>query len=128
MLFREVVTKSDFGIDLHTAGAERTNYAQVRADLTQPHVASLAAAFGCPLIVDSPGPDRSLRSTAVAANQRNGCVESGGTSSGDDDMRTLARNRYCGGATNPAARAGDHSHPAGEPVCAISHARSRESM
>jgi predicted deacylase len=67
VLFREVVAKSDFGIDLHTAGAERTNYPQVRADLTQPHVASLAAAFGCPLIVDSPGPERSLRSTAVAA-------------------------------------------------------------
>ena len=67
VLFREVIAKSDFGIDLHTAGAERTNYPQVRADLTQPHVASLAAAFGCPLIVDSPGPERSLRSTAVAA-------------------------------------------------------------
>jgi predicted deacylase len=67
VLFREVVSKSDFGIDLHTAGAERTNYPQVRADLSQPHVAALAAAFGCPLIVDSPGPERSLRSTAVAA-------------------------------------------------------------
>jgi len=67
VLFREVVAKSDFGIDLHTAGAERTNHPQVRADLTQPHVAALAAAFGCPLIVDSPGPERSLRSTAVAA-------------------------------------------------------------
>lgn len=67
VLFREVVAKSDFGIDLHTAGAERTNYPHVRADLSQPHVAALAAAFGCPLVLDSPGPERSLRSTAVAA-------------------------------------------------------------
>jgi predicted deacylase len=67
VLFREVVSKSDFGIDLHTAGAERTNYPQVRADLSQPYVAALAAAFGCPLIVDSPGPERSLRRAAVAA-------------------------------------------------------------
>lgn len=67
VLFREVVRKSDFGIDLHTAGAERTNYPQVRGDLSQPHVAALAAAFGCPLIVDARGPERSLRRTAVAA-------------------------------------------------------------
>jgi predicted deacylase len=67
LLFREVVSKSDFGIDLHTAGAERTNYPQVRADLSRHHVAGLAEAFGCPLIVDGPGPERSLRRTAVAA-------------------------------------------------------------
>jgi predicted deacylase len=67
VLFREVVSKSDFGIDLHTGGAERSNYPQVRADLAQPHVAALAAAFGCPLVVDAPGPERSLRRTAVAA-------------------------------------------------------------
>ncbi len=68
VLFREVVCRSDFGIDLHTAGAERTNHPQVRADLSQPHVAALAAAFGCPLVVDSPGPPHSLRRTAVAAD------------------------------------------------------------
>jgi predicted deacylase len=67
VLFREVVRKSDFGIDLHTAGAERANYPQVRGDLSQPHVGALAAAFGCPLIVDTPGPERSLRRTAVNA-------------------------------------------------------------
>jgi uncharacterized protein len=67
LLFREVVLRSDFGIDLHTAGAERTNYPQVRADLSRPHVAALAEAFGCPLIVDTPGPERSLRRSAVAA-------------------------------------------------------------
>jgi len=67
VLFREVVRKSDFGIDLHTAGAERTNYPQVRADLSQPHVAALAEAFGCPLVVDTAGPERSLRRTAVTA-------------------------------------------------------------
>ncbi|MBW8878184.1 MAG: succinylglutamate desuccinylase/aspartoacylase family protein [Acidobacteria bacterium] len=67
MLFREVVRKSDFGIDLHTAGGERTNYPQVRADLAQPAVAELARAFGCPLVVDGAGPEKSLRRTAVAA-------------------------------------------------------------
>jgi uncharacterized protein len=66
-LFREVVRKSDFGIDLHTGGGERTNYPQVRADLSRPGVAELASAFGCPLIVAGGGPEGSLRRTAVTA-------------------------------------------------------------
>jgi len=67
VLFREVIRKSDFGLDLHTAGGERTNYPHIRADLGNPAVAELAAAFGCPLIVDGAGPEGSLRRTAVAA-------------------------------------------------------------
>jgi hypothetical protein len=67
VLFREVIRRSDFGIDLHTAGGERANYPQIRADLASPEVAELAQAFGCPLIVDGAGPDGSLRKTATAA-------------------------------------------------------------
>jgi predicted deacylase len=67
VLFREVIRKSDFGLDLHTAGGERTNYPQIRADLGNPAVAELATAFGCPLMVDGAGPEGSLRRTAVAA-------------------------------------------------------------
>ncbi|HEY0513456.1 MAG TPA: succinylglutamate desuccinylase/aspartoacylase family protein [Thermoanaerobaculia bacterium] len=67
VLFREVIRQSDFGVDLHTAGGERTNYPQIRADLSDPAVAELAAAFGCPLIVAGAGPEGSLRRTAVAA-------------------------------------------------------------
>ncbi len=66
-IFREVIRKSDFGIDLHTAGGERTNYPQVRGDLGNPGVAELASAFGCSLMVDGAGPESSLRRTAVAA-------------------------------------------------------------
>jgi predicted deacylase len=66
-LFREVIRQSDFGIDLHTGGGERTNYPQIRADLGNPGVAELASAFGCSLMVDSAGPEGSLRRTAVAA-------------------------------------------------------------
>jgi predicted deacylase len=66
-IFREVIRKSDFGIDLHTAGGERTNYPQVRADLGNPGVAEIAGAFGCSLMVDGAGPENSLRRTAVDA-------------------------------------------------------------
>ena len=67
VLFREVIRQSDFGLDLHTAGGERTNYPQIRADLANPGVVELAGAFGCPLIVGGAGPEGSLRRTAVAA-------------------------------------------------------------
>lgn len=67
VLFREVIRQSDFGLDLHTAGGERSNYPQIRADLANPAVVELAGAFGCPLIVDGAGPEGSLRRTAVAA-------------------------------------------------------------
>lgn len=66
-LFREVIRQSDFGIDLHTGGGDRTNYPQIRADLSDPRVAELADAFGIPLVVGGTGPEGSLRLTAVAA-------------------------------------------------------------
>jgi hypothetical protein len=67
VLFQEVVRRSDFGIDLHTAGGERANYPQVRADLDQPRGAALARAFGCTFAVHGGGPDRSLRRAAWKA-------------------------------------------------------------
>lgn len=65
ILFREVVERSDLGIDLHTGGGERSNFPQVRADLSSPGVARLAHDFGLPLVVHGSGPRRSLRRTAV---------------------------------------------------------------
>jgi len=67
VLFQEVVRRSDFGIDLHTAGGERSNFAQVRADLDHPRSAELARAFGCTFVVHGGGPDRSLRRSALKA-------------------------------------------------------------
>jgi predicted deacylase len=78
VLYREVVLRSDYGIDLHTAGGERRNYPQVRVDLAEPRSAELARAFGCPLVVDGKGPDRSLRRTAVEAGVPTIVYEAGG--------------------------------------------------
>lgn len=64
-LFQQIVKRSDFGIDLHTAGGGRSNYPQIRADLSNPRVAALAHAFGSPLLIHGAGPERSLRRTAV---------------------------------------------------------------
>ncbi|MEM1178538.1 MAG: succinylglutamate desuccinylase/aspartoacylase family protein [Acidobacteriota bacterium] len=65
VIFDEIVGRADFGIDLHTAALHRTNFPNVRADLSVPALASLARAFGTELIVDSLGPSGSLRRSAT---------------------------------------------------------------
>ncbi|MFN3165872.1 MAG: succinylglutamate desuccinylase/aspartoacylase family protein [Phycisphaeraceae bacterium] len=65
--FDEIVSKCDFGIDLHTAAGGRTNFPNVRGDLSVPGVRRLARAFGCELMVHGKGPDGSLRREAVKA-------------------------------------------------------------
>ncbi len=67
IFFREVVLRSDYGLDLHTAASQRTNYPNVRASLSDERVLALAEAFGGEVIVDSEGPSGSLRGAATAA-------------------------------------------------------------
>ena len=67
VLFREVISKCDYGIDLHTAAAPRTNFPNVRGDMTDPAVRRLACAFGCELMVNGKGPVGSLRREATRA-------------------------------------------------------------
>jgi predicted deacylase len=61
----QIVRRSDYGIDLHTAALRRTNFPNVRADMTNPALADLARAFGTELIVSSAGPAGSLRRSAT---------------------------------------------------------------
>jgi predicted deacylase len=63
-IFDEIVARSDYGIDLHTAALRRTNYPNVRADLQDPQVARIAKAYGSEIILDSKGPKGSLRREA----------------------------------------------------------------
>lgn len=63
-LMREVIARSDFGIDLHTAPVGRTNFPHVRADLRVDKLAELAQWFGCEVIVDRSGDEHSLRQVA----------------------------------------------------------------
>ena len=60
-----VIARSDFGIDLHTAAVRRTNFPNVRADMTNPDLAAFARAFGAELIVSGKGPRGSLRGAAT---------------------------------------------------------------
>ena len=62
---RNVVLKSDFGIDLHTGAIDRANLPQIRGDMDDPHIARLARAFGAPVAVNATLRDGSLRACAA---------------------------------------------------------------
>lgn len=58
---QEVVSESDYGIDLHTGSNHRTNLPQIRACLDQKETEGLALAFGAPVVLNSNLRDGSLR-------------------------------------------------------------------
>ena len=66
-LFDEIVTRCDFGIDLHTAAVRRTNYPNVRADFKTPELRNLAEAFGCEILINGAGPKGAFRREATKA-------------------------------------------------------------
>ena len=64
IIFDEIVSRCDYGIDLHTAAVRRTNYPNVRGDLRNPEVLKLAKSFGSEIIINGKGPKGGLRSEA----------------------------------------------------------------
>jgi predicted deacylase len=67
IIFDEIVSRCDFGIDLHTASVRRTNYPNVRGDLTNPEVRRLAESFGSEIIINGKGPQGAFRREACLA-------------------------------------------------------------
>jgi hypothetical protein len=65
IFLKEVVLKSDFGIDLHTGAIDRCNLPQIRANLDDPALTALAEAFGAPVIVNASLREGSLRACAA---------------------------------------------------------------
>lgn len=66
-IFEEIVSRSDYGIDLHTAAIRRTNYPNVRGDMTNPTVRHLAESFGSEIIINGKGPQGAFRREACKA-------------------------------------------------------------
>lgn len=66
-IFKTIVQRSDFGIDIHTASKRRTNYPNVRGDLAIPEVKRMALAFGCEVVMNGPGPVGAMRREACKA-------------------------------------------------------------
>lgn len=64
----EIVSKCDYGIDLHTAAIHRNNIPQIRACLDDKRTKSLAEVFNVPVIINSDIRDGSLRQSARELN------------------------------------------------------------
>lgn len=62
---REIINRSDFGIDLHSAALHRTNFPQIRISDDRPMADELASAFGAPAIITSALRPNSLRASAL---------------------------------------------------------------
>ncbi len=67
LIMKEVVKRSDYMVDLHTAAVRRTNFPNVRADMENEDCARMAKIFGTEIIVNNSGPDGSLRREACKA-------------------------------------------------------------
>jgi predicted deacylase len=65
LFMREIVERSDYGIDLHTAAVHRINLPQIRANLEDKTTYHCAQAFGAPLMMHSSTRDGSLRHAAT---------------------------------------------------------------
>ena len=66
-IFEEIVSRCDYGIDLHTAAVRRTNYPNVRGDFSDPEIKRIAEAFGCEINIDGKGPKGAFRREACDA-------------------------------------------------------------
>ena len=66
LFMTEIVSKCDYGIDLHTAANHRENLAQVRACLEHEQSRRIAEAFQAPLLIDAPLRPGTVREAALA--------------------------------------------------------------
>jgi predicted deacylase len=67
LFLTEIVGRSDFGIDLHSAAIHRTNLPQVRISPGSDRMRHMAEVFGAPVIITSKKRDGSLRLSAGEA-------------------------------------------------------------
>lgn len=61
---QEIVSRCEFGIDLHSGAIHRENLPQIRADLKNPVVNEMAEAFGASILLNANLRDGSLREAA----------------------------------------------------------------
>jgi predicted deacylase len=59
--FTQIVSKADYGIDLHTGAINRSNLPQIRGNLDDERTLELAKVFGAPVVINANIRDNSLR-------------------------------------------------------------------
>jgi len=76
-VFRNFIAPCDVGLDFHTSTRGRSNTLHVRADMDDRDVARTANAFASNVVIDSTGPEGSLRREASLAGVPTVTVEMG---------------------------------------------------
>jgi hypothetical protein len=66
-VFENVVRRCEVLVDFHTGSFHRTNLPQIRADLSTSRIPALAISFGAGVVVQSEGPEGTLRRAATEA-------------------------------------------------------------
>ncbi len=69
-LMTNIIPFIDYGIDYHTGGAARFNYAQIRISADDPENVALAKAFGAKFIIDANMRDKSFREAAAQQGKK----------------------------------------------------------
>lgn len=64
IFIKEVVSRCDCGIDLHTGSGDRVNWPQIRAGLDDEPTLELAKVFGAPIVINAKIRDGSIRQAA----------------------------------------------------------------
>jgi hypothetical protein len=64
LFLEQIVSKCDYGIDLHTGAIHRSNFPQIRANLKDQETEAMARIFGVPVLLNSSLRDGSLREAA----------------------------------------------------------------
>lgn len=64
LFMAEILSRADYGIDLHSAAIHRANLPQIRVSPSGPETLSLAKAFGAPVILTSKVREGSMREAA----------------------------------------------------------------
>ena len=67
LFMAEIISRCEYGIDLHSGSDNRANLPQVRADLDDERTRRVAEAFGAPLLLHARLRDGSLREAATQA-------------------------------------------------------------
>lgn len=86
----EVVDKCQFGVDIHSGAIHRENYPQMRVDFSDAEELRLAQVFGCPVIINSPLRQGTLREAAQKRSIKTLLYEAGEALRVDDHAVNLA--------------------------------------
>ena len=70
LFLTEIVSKCDYGIDLHTGAIHRSNLPQIRANFEDEETLALAKTFGVPVLLNANLRDGSLRQSASESGTR----------------------------------------------------------